>query len=624
MVNFGCDEGKTTVADSTARNFIASRRQMKPGRQVDAGLCPFTLCIEPKKYMVPSSLVRTIQYLFQNYATLLANPFVFDTVLDLYDCFSTLYDILTRHLPELYGQENYEGKGGTNSLQQIPAEVVPQLSRYVSALHRAMEHRLYRAFPEEAHRDMDVDFRGGLNQLISGADALVKAAMGFVKRFALPPGAFAESELKQRFNLFGVVNRIDFEPEIVATSLWLGTEHKARLAIIRSDVPHLCVVASYLDFIHEVGHIVFAEHRHPREPEAASGALPRAPLLPLVPVRSDTEELLSEIYTHSLTTLLVCRDEPQVFAKHSMVSFALASRHGVDLPSRYVSFLRFSFEVFVAKLCIEELQKTAAAYPDGWGAFIDESITSEIVEMLGLTPGDLCERFRDFVEGYGPVCHDYPLYQKHDGDHSYIDSLFVHHWDSIRYSLPLLMANVVTVYLRFVARLGCKSEEDTDAAGFIAKFQSQMQSLEKGVLEALIQKESKGIPVINVIEKVASDLGFEGVIESFYVIVLSLSAAMRLRMKSLDLDNKKFLVPLDVATGEIDFKNHPSRAGEDDYSDYLIRPKDSFLFCCKPPKRRERLQRQIALLKTLWNTASQIKARRFKSLIQNSISQPIV
>lgn len=732
MVDFGAkDEGDDSVRNEEERKIIRVKRRVPEKRYVAPGLCPYTLRKKPMEYLLPNSLLRTIQYLFQNYSTLLANPFVFDTVLDLYDCFATTYEILTKHLPGLYSR-----KPGTGYPPQIPAEVVPQLSRYISALHRAMEHRLYRAFPEEAHRDMDVDFRGGLNQLISGADALLKSSMGFVKRLALPRGTFAvgfklEGVPPPRFNHFGVVNRIDFEPEIVATSLWLGTEHKARLAIIRSDVPHLCVVASYIDFIHEVGHIVFAEHRNPREredlpadeaqgreqadeaegqnsasdephdnglaegPDHVNGPYPRTEqdgkgkpaarrlqaLLPLVPLKSSTEEMLGEIYTHALSTLLVCCRSPSLFAQHSMVGFALATRHGADIATRYANFLRFCFQIFVAARCIQELQARAANSEQEWGAYLYEEKTRRIVSALFNDDAARREEFRLFVLDNGRICHDFKEYLEHDPHHGFLQSAYDYNFECVRYSLPILIANVVTVYLRFVARNFDVDEEsrrdgddaqrrpgqkETDtavkkaqAASNIKLLHRCMMQLEQAVSEELLLDANRGLPVVHVARQACLALARKSApapspagtgapplndpapwldetqaaarvfnpdkIEGFFLIVMALGTALRFRMEALKIDpsqDMEFKVPLHPRTGDIDFKNQSRSKDRDAYSDYLIRPKDSFLFCCKPAKRRERLQRQIALLKTLWSTASQIKARRFESLIQNAMSRP--
>ncbi|RBP36862.1 hypothetical protein DES53_1153 [Roseimicrobium gellanilyticum] len=608
---------------------IKFRQQVLGDRKLEKhGFCPCALSHRPKSYLLPNSLVRTVQYLFQNYSTLLANPFVFDTVLDLHDCFSSLYQTLMNHIPELFGGPYPDGDEPP-ILRQVPAEVVAQISRYVSALHRAMEQRLYHAFPEESHRDMDVDFRGGLNQLISGADALVKSAMGFVKRFALPRNTFSDeaehpADEMPRFDVFGVVNRIDFEPEIVATSLWLGTENLSRLAIIRSDVPHLCVVASYLDFIHEVGHIVFAEHRTPRGKDVP-------PLLPLVPLKTPTEDLLNEIYTHALTTLLVCRDDPKVFARHSMLGFALATRHGADLSSRYQGYLAFCFEVFIVVECLTKLK--GIAEEKGWGVFVNESVTRDAIRSLDAD--ELAQRYRDFCREEGRVCYEQRIYISNDPDNRFLDSIFEYFWSCSRHSLPFLMANVTTVYMRFVARMhnyqdvGMEAGESGSVATpeIINELHKRMRQLETRSYEELKEDECLGMPVVHVIEDIngkipqtPSDKRTNFGVEPFYLLTIAIGVAVRLRMAALGHDQKTEIhVPMDPNSGKILFD--PERDPGVRYSDYLIRPKDSFLFCCRPQKRRQRLQRQIALLKTFWHTASRNKSRRLEALLKQSLSR---
>lgn len=93
------------AADPDDRKRIKARQRIS-GEMINRhGFCPFTLCEEPKKYLAPSSLARSVQYLFQNYTTVLSNPFVFDTVIDLYDCFASFYAVLTKHLVEVFGPQ---------------------------------------------------------------------------------------------------------------------------------------------------------------------------------------------------------------------------------------------------------------------------------------------------------------------------------------------------------------------------------------------------------------------------------------------------------------------------------------------------------------------------------------
>lgn len=568
---------------------IRKRQQVISGRKLKKGICPLTLCREPRKYLMPSSLVRTVQYLYQNYTTLLANPFVFDAALDQYDSFATFYDVLTKHFKDLYGYDKV-----SYPFWQIPAEVVSQVSQYVGALHRALEHRLYHAFPEETNREMDVDFRGGLNQLISGADALVKSAVGMVKRHGVKRDG--DLDPSTNYSQFGVVNRIDFEPEIVATSLWLGVETKARLSIIRSDVPHLCVVASYLDFVHEVGHIAFSERRHPRS-LPSKGSLPtknQCPLLPLIPIRSDTERLLGEIYTHMLTGLLVCRDDPESLAKHQMVNFALTTRYGADALTRYVSFLRYAFQTFIGTKCAEGINHYLKSNSHPGDQFGD----SIYAQFFGAEEAAL-SAFKRFVDNYHRLCHDADQIKRNLAANEVLEQVFRHSWQTIPHSLPVLIEDVTEVFMEYCSKGVNMSVH-------------QMGEHVNRLRSALEKEDNQGIPVLFL----ASELASNGSSDIFHMLCSALGTALRFRMKRLDMD-KVFHVPVNHEDGKIRFPEvHPEKG----YSDYMVRTKDSSLFCCKPKLRRERLRRQICLFKTLWHTSFKLKADRFNSLIKNALS----
>src|SRR5207247_624457 len=70
-----------------------------------------------RQLQLPWPLRHTIEYLFQNFARCIADPYLFDSVLDLYDVFAALYSWLTVQLPaSRQGQEPVFGRTLVSSL----------------------------------------------------------------------------------------------------------------------------------------------------------------------------------------------------------------------------------------------------------------------------------------------------------------------------------------------------------------------------------------------------------------------------------------------------------------------------------------------------------------------------
>ena len=118
----------------------------------------------PKTYGVPISLRRTTEWLFSDFATLIADPFLFDTALDMYDTFCTLHRVLTQELKLTQGIKLRGQRGIQRSF--IHNKRNEQLSGLVEAIRNSLLHRIAKAYPEISVREMAIDFHGGLNQIL--------------------------------------------------------------------------------------------------------------------------------------------------------------------------------------------------------------------------------------------------------------------------------------------------------------------------------------------------------------------------------------------------------------------------------------------------------------------------
>ena len=443
---------------------------------------------------LPDSVIHALEFLYQNYATLLGNPFVFDAVLDLYDAFATLHRIICDNLqpkdkevlfaeddlidlPSLAQQlkqsdrkfdrwvaENLSDttKDALNAyvkdhtdvgnLQNVLLEdfnnlirrssiyeesifesvdlreetkdrlilnaldsnsellnrmliedaypldlakienvrrlfvgKVNEIARFVDTLRQALEHRLYRAYPEEHHRDMDVDFRGGLNELLFAADAVQKCAIGVLRNCVL-------RDCGNRRDIIGMVMSIGFRPGISAIKINLEPEltakertkvnvQPARLAILEADVPHLHHVPSYLDFLHEAFHFIYDELRNPTslnqnfaENDVQEGnSHKQYDILPTVPDSCVLNEKLGELFVHFLLTLFTFRDKPQLLSDYLLLQYRTSAWPGsVEIDWEIRQFVELATSAFLAEKAITKAKD--------W--IIHEILNKEIESLL--------------------------------------------------------------------------------------------------------------------------------------------------------------------------------------------------------------------------------------------------
>lgn len=202
---------------------------------------------------VPVALRRLVQNLYQNFTIFIADPFLFDSVLDLYDALATYHAVIADHLPDLRARELGPGEHGFPLLDTCRLE---QLADYAEALCDAMRHRLAKAYLESPVRDVAIDFHGGLNQLLLAADAPLKCGLGLVRRFA---------RATESHHTVGGLTRIAFMPGARCCHLALGTEDKANLAYLEVDVPHVLHAPSYIDYLHEAFHLVLDALLHTKK-----------------------------------------------------------------------------------------------------------------------------------------------------------------------------------------------------------------------------------------------------------------------------------------------------------------------------------------------------------------------
>ncbi|MCX5638682.1 MAG: hypothetical protein NTX52_13480, partial [Planctomycetota bacterium] len=331
----------------------------------------------PRKYGIPVSLRRTIEYLYQDFAILIADPFLFDAVLDLYDIFATLHTLLTEHLPSALRAEIEPSDG--DSLGYLDEGRVEQLSMLVDAIHDALMHRVLKAYPEAPVRDMAIDFRGGLNQILLAADAPVKCGLGLLRKYALGKGKGSPR------NIVGGITRISFMPGARCRSFLFGTEDKAQLACFEADVAHVLHVDNYCDNLHESFHLIFNALRHKRGSHSE---------LFKIPPDSVMGDRVSEVFANILCQVFLFGSDVDTFICYHLGSYSksLASV-GWDDSETVMRFTELLLRLFMVVDAV-----TLGEDPPSWG--------NVWVQKDGDIGGAL-KRFKQMVTEFGPFFSEY-------------------------------------------------------------------------------------------------------------------------------------------------------------------------------------------------------------------------
>jgi hypothetical protein len=218
-----------------------------------------------RKLGLPGQFRRSVISLYSNFRSLLANPLVFDVAIDLYDALISFYEYLAIYLPTVQLQAHEERK--LRQAPRLPAEEAEALGRYLEALEAALSLRLRHLYPEPMRRDLSVDFRGGLRQLLVAGDAVLKTALGLVRNHACQSPLSNPLAAYNDFNKLGVVHMLGFQQGMYAHLVKgnAGSQgdnaQRPLLAYFESDLAHAIRPASFGDIYHEAFHVAYELRR---------------------------------------------------------------------------------------------------------------------------------------------------------------------------------------------------------------------------------------------------------------------------------------------------------------------------------------------------------------------------
>ncbi|MEL7266958.1 MAG: hypothetical protein AAFP69_19405, partial [Planctomycetota bacterium] len=206
-----------------------------------------------RKAGIPKRLRDSLVYLFMNFFQCLNDPQLFDSILDLYDAFITLHQLLKDCVDDVGTSEQADFQGQA-SLKFEESDLYA-LEDFATALEDACYYRLSLTSPHKELNDMAVHFRGGLNQLLAGADVLLKSGVGFFRRECRSfknPDMITRRERRD----VGVATEMCFSLVPRCFCSRLAVRKGKVLAHLKVNKGHVFQVGEFAMYYHEVGHLI--------------------------------------------------------------------------------------------------------------------------------------------------------------------------------------------------------------------------------------------------------------------------------------------------------------------------------------------------------------------------------
>ncbi len=208
--------------------------------------CLDELRMKTRMVGIPVETRRSLILLYENFASILSNPLLFDIVLDFYDVLATLYVMLVDLGPNRSTVAHPE-----DYTPRMNAAKVDGLNAIIESIDVALELRQRRLYPESRFRDWALDIRSNILQMTLSAEAALKCSVGIVRKFV-----YKNEDLMANL---GVVHQVGFSAGIDVPQNAFGRETNSlrlrQVAQFRSGVAHLTSLSGFADFFHESFHL---------------------------------------------------------------------------------------------------------------------------------------------------------------------------------------------------------------------------------------------------------------------------------------------------------------------------------------------------------------------------------
>ena len=537
---------------------------------------------------VPTRIRHVLIYLYQNFANYVADPQLVDCVIDLYDVFATLHKVLVKISQELDedalpSADAFFDERETNALVQI-----------LAALDNALAHRVTANRPQLEVADMAADFRGGLNQFVSAADAVLKCGLALLKWRGGTRGKDPRKWIMRRENCGGVA-KLTFHPHTRCRRIGLGEDdYDYCLASIDMNFGHIFRPEEFVNYFHETAHLVYdvidglssanIEGIRNSDSSDGSGTLASARVFT---VRNQ------EVYAGLYTLLFVFQGDVKLYLTHHLCGF---SAHPISVAREDFEAIHRITETLIRAFLVTDPFASQEDPESPWsqpGKSKADGINSAQINAA-------LERFMQLLDSYGPICWQFSRLMR-DYKHafrSFAEKL-----------LPLILEPNFLMVDSEWRRVHAAYE----AALSVAFGDGEERDASRTQLTTRISD--------------AVDQGRPYLQRPYYDYTDDESKLFRLDDVFITAEFLRVYVERCYEQCDVPDAFHVQRTrdgrvdlsiGQDTDAKFFFDRVFGGLFAVDPAARRQRLRWQIAVLKNLWDLSTNVRARRLTEVIDDN------
>jgi len=574
------------------------RKKLFEGKDSYFSLIRLRGCL--RTLQIPVPLSTAIYYLYVDYARYLSDPYLFESVIDLYDIMTASYELITKTLPEeLKKQDNVQ-----TLRPRLCDEDYESLVELAQLLHDALFYRSQATYKEAQRGGFTVDVRGtGFGRLLSAADAPLKCGLGLLRRvmngetdvYELSDKSRSKKQIdaKNRRNIGGA-SKVSINVKSLSHHIDIGNKPEVFIASVDLNFSHLVRPRGFYIHFHETAHLIcdFLRninkcpqpeyeckkkngycHRHPNEVHSD---------FEKEYVRARYEDVFSDMLMHNF----IFGQDHTTFLRNYMANYSLDSASFLTNDDRE-AFCRM-LEVMLRGFFVTEPYRC----PDIYNKAVEPS-----EDNINLA----YSRFSKAMSDAGCFFYDYE--RLWNGIYSQsIEAYFKKNYKESFWPICCMWNDVKKIYNGCVG----KHPEEKDIG--------KMADTDKDSLLGMIKEGlEKGKPLIRILytdgrtNKDPEDRH----VDAFFLIGHVLGMHIAEIYGNADVSKEVVLLER-----ELNGKPILNRLfGKEKFGKYLIDRNYNDLFVVDPQARAQYMRSRIAVIKTLWDVSTNFRARRTKDML---------